>query len=98
MTMHPFTEACIDGNSIHVLAWTASPDTVPDQTDCKTWGISPAEWRRCVYAALLHKIAYAAMDDLPEPLDPDDADAWRRYHEAHALAALAEKLDAKVAP
>jgi len=45
-----FAAACYSGNSPDELR--AARSEQPDAVDCRTWGISPEEWRNAIEAAL----------------------------------------------
>lgn len=46
-----FAEACYDENSCHELINALVGDDV-DETDCKEWNITAAEWKAAILAAL----------------------------------------------
>lgn len=51
-----FAEACYDSNTIKELI-DALAQRGADKTDCKTWGITPTEWRSEIRIGLLNLIA-----------------------------------------
>ncbi len=62
--LNGFSEACYNENSIDDLVDALESDDA-DKTDCKTWGITPSEWRtqiamalRCRVAKLMEEINY----------------------------------------
>ena len=50
-----FAEACFDQNTCRELV-EALLQKSADKTDCKTWNITPTEWRKEMATALLSKI------------------------------------------
>ena len=55
---HKFAIACYDMNDISELR----PWDEADETDCKTWGITPEEWKKAVTAARNEMLAESADD------------------------------------
>ncbi len=52
-----FMEACIDQNTCRELVYALAQRSA-DATDCKTWRITPTEWRQAIRDALLDKLSY----------------------------------------
>jgi hypothetical protein len=50
-----FSEACYDQNSIAELT-DALLQSEADETDCRNWNISPAQWREAIQRALIQKL------------------------------------------
>lgn len=57
-----FAEACVDANSIDELL-AGFDHLEADATDCKTWGITPAEWMDAIKAATAEKIRIWASEN-----------------------------------
>ena len=53
-----FAAACYDSNSIEEIR-AALAQSKADATDCREWGITPAEWREQLQQALEAKLADA---------------------------------------
>ncbi len=50
-----FSEACYNDNSVTELQ-EALASRSADKTDCKTWGITPTQWRNEINLALAAKL------------------------------------------
>jgi hypothetical protein len=63
-----FAEACYNDNSItELLEGLKQP--AADETDCKTWSITPTEWREAIIKALNAKVANLTDDELGDILE-----------------------------
>lgn len=56
MSRNNFASACYDGNTIEELI-EALTSMKADESDCKTWDITPTEWRQGLGMALSEMIS-----------------------------------------
>lgn len=72
MQLTGFAAACHDGNSLAELAEALMRVDV-DAEDCRTWALSPEQWREAVRLALAEKRGVAALPVLQAPTMEGDA-------------------------